>query len=203
MLDILLFQKWIYDTIKITCRKIFNFEISTPLSEKLKMLHFDANPIIIRYLVTELWAIYQDWKQDRTKESELFPSQYLKNNICDIRLIPLDHVTYMNTCVVPTLTILFLTLKTTDVSSYSRRRRCSRARYCHVLVCFIAHSKRNPEIHIARRIKYVFCNVYPCERSLRSQPFSRFKTEYSVVDALTPKYASNVWGKGFWILWYF
>ena len=43
----------------------------------------------------ELWAIYQDCKQYKTKESELFPSQYLKNNICDIQLFPLDHVTYL------------------------------------------------------------------------------------------------------------
>ena len=29
---------------------------------------FDANPIIIKYIVTELRAIYQCWKQFKTKE---------------------------------------------------------------------------------------------------------------------------------------
>ena len=33
-------------------------------------------------------------KQNKTKEFELFLCQYLKSNIADIRLIPLDHVTY-------------------------------------------------------------------------------------------------------------
>ena len=54
----------------------------------------DAHPIRIGYLVTELWAIYQCWKQYKTKEFELFLCQVLKNNI---RLIPLDHVTYDKT----------------------------------------------------------------------------------------------------------
>ena len=71
---------------------IFNFEISTPLSGNSRMLHFNANLIIIWYLVTELWVIR--WKQYKTKEFECFLCLYLKNNICDIRLIPLDHVTY-------------------------------------------------------------------------------------------------------------
>ena len=74
--------------------KIFNFEIFTPPSGYLKMLHFDANPINIGYLVTELWAIYQHWNQYKTKEFELFLFQYLKNDICDIRFFALDHVTY-------------------------------------------------------------------------------------------------------------
>ena len=34
--------------------KIFSFDISTPLFGNTKMLHFDANPIRIGYLVTEL-----------------------------------------------------------------------------------------------------------------------------------------------------
>ena len=33
-------------------------------------------------------------KQYETNKFELFLSQYLKNNICDIWLTPLDHVTY-------------------------------------------------------------------------------------------------------------
>ena len=37
----------------------FNFNFLTPLSQTLKMLHFDANPITIWYLVTELWRIWQ------------------------------------------------------------------------------------------------------------------------------------------------
>ena len=69
-------------------RKIFNFEMSTPPSGNLKMLYFDANAISIGYLVTELWAIYQCWKQYKTEKFDPFPCQYLKNNIYDIRLIP-------------------------------------------------------------------------------------------------------------------
>ena len=46
-------------------------------SGNLKMLHFDANPIRMEYLVTELWAIYQRWKQYKIKEFELFLCQYL------------------------------------------------------------------------------------------------------------------------------
>ena len=37
----------------------FNFNFLTPLSHNFKMLNIDVNPIIIGYLVTELWAIYQ------------------------------------------------------------------------------------------------------------------------------------------------
>ena len=73
--------------------KIFNFEFTAPPSDNFKMLHFDANPIRIGDLVTELWAIYQYYKQYKIKEFDFFLSQYLKNNISDIRLIPLDHVT--------------------------------------------------------------------------------------------------------------
>ena len=32
----------------------FNFYFLTPLSKNFKLLHFDANPITIGYLVTEL-----------------------------------------------------------------------------------------------------------------------------------------------------
>ena len=32
----------------------FNFYFLTPLSKNLKMLHFDANPLTIGYLLTEL-----------------------------------------------------------------------------------------------------------------------------------------------------
>ena len=45
------------------------------------------------YLVTELWRICRCWKQYKTKEFEHCFCQYLKNNITDIWLIPLDHVT--------------------------------------------------------------------------------------------------------------
>ena len=34
--------------------KNFNFYFLTPLSQTFNMLHFDANPITIEYLVTEL-----------------------------------------------------------------------------------------------------------------------------------------------------
>ena len=53
-----------------------------------EMLRFDSNPIIIR-------TIYQRWKPYKTKEFELLLRQYLKNNICNIQIIPLDHVTYI------------------------------------------------------------------------------------------------------------
>ena len=74
--------------------KIFYFEFSTSLSINLKMLHFDTNPIAIGYLVAELWTFYQDWKQYKTKEFELVPSQYLKINNSEFQLIFLDHITY-------------------------------------------------------------------------------------------------------------
>ena len=45
------------------------------------------------YLVTELWRICHCYKQYKTKEFEHCFCQYLKNNMADIRLIPLDHVT--------------------------------------------------------------------------------------------------------------
>ena len=47
--------------------KMFNFEFLTPLSGNLKMFNFDAYPIRIGYLVTDLWAIYQGWKHYETK----------------------------------------------------------------------------------------------------------------------------------------
>ena len=34
--------------------KILNYHFLTPLSHNVKMLHFDANPITIGYLVAEL-----------------------------------------------------------------------------------------------------------------------------------------------------
>ena len=37
----------------------FNFEFLTQLSDNLKIQQFDANPMRIGYLVTELRAIYQ------------------------------------------------------------------------------------------------------------------------------------------------
>ena len=71
----------------------FNFNFLTPLSYNPKMLHFDANPITIECQVTDLWWIWQCQKQYKTKEFEHCFCQYLKYNITDIRLIPLDHVT--------------------------------------------------------------------------------------------------------------
>ena len=49
----------------------FNFNFLTPLSHNFEMLHFDAHP----------------WQFEHCF------CQYLKNNISDIRLIPLDYVT--------------------------------------------------------------------------------------------------------------
>ena len=83
----------ICDMIKGNESNIFNIEFLTPQSDNFKMLHSDVNHIIIRYLVTEFWAIYQYLKQYKTKEFDLFLCLYLKNDICDIWLIPLDHVT--------------------------------------------------------------------------------------------------------------
>ena len=61
------------------------------------MLYFDANPIRTKYLVTEFHEQFDHcWNNIKQKEFELFLCQNLKNNICDIRLIPLDHVTYLN-----------------------------------------------------------------------------------------------------------
>ena len=54
------------------------------------MLHFDANPIKIGYLVMKNLSML---KQYQTKESEHCFCLYLKDYISDIRLIPLDHVT--------------------------------------------------------------------------------------------------------------
>ena len=53
-------------------------EICTPCSCDLKVLNLDANHIKNGYLVTELWAMYQCWKQYITKKIELFLCQYLK-----------------------------------------------------------------------------------------------------------------------------
>ena len=53
------------------------------------MLYFAANPITIGYLVTEFLRIRLCEKQYKTKEVEPCFCQYL------IRLIPFDHVTYM------------------------------------------------------------------------------------------------------------
>ena len=55
----------------------------------------------------EIWlqsyeVMYQYWKPHKTTEFELFLCQYLKNNICDIRLIPLDHVTYLQSLPITT-----------------------------------------------------------------------------------------------------
>ena len=65
--------------------KIFNFEILTPLSSNVIMLHFDANPIqngLSRYRVmSNLINAENNVKQ---------------KNIYNMRFIPLDHVTLWN-----------------------------------------------------------------------------------------------------------
>ena len=67
----------------------------TPLSHHFKMLHLDANPISIRYLVQSYDGLVNAKNNiNKTKGFEHCFCQYLKNNIADIRLIPLDHVTY-------------------------------------------------------------------------------------------------------------
>ena len=66
--------------------KISNFYFLTPLYHDFKILHFDANPITFGYLVEGF--------VNAKKEFEHRFCQYLKNNIANIRLIPLDHVTY-------------------------------------------------------------------------------------------------------------
>ena len=58
-----------------------NLYFHTPLYHNFKMLHFDANPITIRYLITELWRICQCQIQHKTKEFKHCFWQYLKNNI--------------------------------------------------------------------------------------------------------------------------
>ena len=66
----------------------------------LKMLHFDANPIRIRCLVTELWASYQYWKQYETKEFDLFLGQYLKTISATSDSFPLimSHISMVECC---------------------------------------------------------------------------------------------------------
>ena len=73
---------------------MFNFEFSILSTCPFKILHFDPNPITIRNLVQEIWAIHWILKQCKTWEYVICFSLSLKINISDIRLIPLDHVTY-------------------------------------------------------------------------------------------------------------
>ena len=55
--------------------------------DNLKLLHFDANPIRIGYLVMELWAIHQSSVLKTIWNKGISPlCQYLKNNICNFRL---------------------------------------------------------------------------------------------------------------------
>ena len=92
----LMFFLEICDTIKgneSLVENVNSYSFLTPLSHNFKLLHFDANPITIEYLVTELWRFFF-LKQCKTKKFEHYFRQYLKNNMADIRLIPLDHVTY-------------------------------------------------------------------------------------------------------------
>ena len=39
-------------------------------------------------------------KCNKTKEFDIFLCKYLKNNICDIRLIPLDHIGFECPCLI-------------------------------------------------------------------------------------------------------
>ena len=118
--------------------KYFQFWEFFTIVWELQMLHFDTNPIRIGYLVTELWAIYQCWKQSKTKELRPFLCQYLKNTVCDIGLIPLDHVTY----------ILHLSAawQWREAASFSNRSANLWAsseivsacfRHCHKVVCIL------------------------------------------------------------------
>ena len=59
------------------------------------MLHFDPNPITIGFIWLQSYEEFVNAKNNiKTKEFEHCFCQYLKNNMADIRLIPLDHVTY-------------------------------------------------------------------------------------------------------------
>ena len=58
------------------------------------MLHFNANPITIGNLVIQSYEeVVKAKNKNKTKTFEHCFCQNLKNNIADIRLIPLDHVT--------------------------------------------------------------------------------------------------------------
>ena len=81
----------------VTCRK-FQFQFSYTTFSKLQNASFWCKP----HLQLDIWlqsyagfdsADYET-KHYETKEFEHCFCQYLKNNIPDIRLIPLDHVTY-------------------------------------------------------------------------------------------------------------
>ena len=50
----------------------FQFWDFTPLSDKFKMLDFHANCIRIGYMVLELWATCQCWKQYKKKNWDSF-----------------------------------------------------------------------------------------------------------------------------------
>ena len=59
------------------------------------MLHFDANPIYNLDIWLQSYEEFVDAKNNiKQKELEHCFCQYLKTNIADIRLIPLDHVTF-------------------------------------------------------------------------------------------------------------
>ena len=95
----------------VTCRRFSNFEICTQLS---------GNWIGVGYLVTELWAIYQCWKQHKTKKfGNSFCSQYLKNHIYYIWLIPLDHAT----CFTHTFCLYWWCLPSTDFKWIQEMKR--------------------------------------------------------------------------------
>ena len=57
----------------------------------------------------------QYWKQYITTEFDLFVCQYLKNDICDILLIPLYHVTYLFVILCAMASVYILV---TDVADY-------------------------------------------------------------------------------------
>ena len=79
--------------------KILNFEIFTPLSGNLKMLHFDVNPII-RYLLTEYMSAENNIKQRNLKS---FFANILTIYATFDSFHVVDHVEYNNNCDITTL----------------------------------------------------------------------------------------------------
>ena len=78
--------------------RIFNFDIITPLSGNLKLLHFYAIPIRIRYIVPELWAIFKCWKQYKQKNLTSFFANISKTTSATSDSFPLimSHVKMHN-----------------------------------------------------------------------------------------------------------
>ena len=57
---------------------IFYFEFLTPLSKLTNATFWCTPHKIMGCLVTKLWPIYQNWKQNKTEEFDLFFCHYLK-----------------------------------------------------------------------------------------------------------------------------